>query len=117
DLIAQERCLADLHGNVIYETTAVTRLFKRAKEKLDTQGQDLVYIHLDCRPSTCIRRYTDRLASMHIQAPLACGNCSIEQSIYYFHERQLEIAPNIRINTTKVRPADAARFIAEFISK
>lgn len=115
DLLAQKSCLEDLQGQVIYETTAVTRFFKQAQAKL--KDQDLRFIHLDCRPSTCISRYRERLMRGHIQAPFAWGNYSIEQSIYYFHEKQLALQPHVRINTTKVRPEDAARAIAEWFEK
>jgi len=117
DLVAQRNCLQDLHGKLIYETTGVTRFFRQAKKVLDAAGQRLIYIHLDCPPHLCIRRYQGRLSRGHIQAPFAWGNYSIEQSIYYFHEKQMELTPVIRINTSKVRPADAAHFISEWLRK
>lgn len=115
DILAQKSCLEELEGPVIYETTAVTRFFKLAKAKLEAEKQELAYVHLDCRPSTCISRYAVRVAGGHIQAPFAWGNYSISESIYYFHERQHQLQADLRINTTKVRAADAARFVAEWI--
>ncbi len=117
DLQAQKSCLEDLHGPVIFETTGVTRFFRKAKEKLEKSGKNSIYIHLDCPSHICIRRYQARLASGHIQAPFAWGNYTIEQSIYYFHERQQELSPRVRINTSKVRAADAVRFLTEWIKR
>jgi adenylate kinase family enzyme len=115
DLIAQDRCLEKLHGRVVFENTAVTRFFKRAKEKL--RDQELVYIYLYCPVATCLRRYNARLAGGKIQAPFAWGKYSIEQSMYYFDARQKSIPAAMRIHTGKVRPEDAVRFILEYLNQ
>lgn len=113
DLIAQDRCLERLHGPVVFENTVVTRFYKKAREKL--ADQDLVFIHLYCPVSTCLRRYNARLASGKIQAPFAWGNYTIEQSMYYFDEKQKAVPAALRINTAKVRPIDSVRLILEYI--
>jgi predicted kinase len=114
DLIAQDRCLKELHGRVVFESTAVTRFFKRAKQKL--ADQELVYIHLYCPVATCLRRYNARLASGKIQAPFAWGNYSIEQSMHYFDARQKQVPAALRIHTGKVRPDDAVRVALDYLN-
>ncbi|WP_460444383.1 AAA family ATPase, partial [Amycolatopsis magusensis] len=91
DLKAQELCLLEMEGkNLIYETTAVTRFFDKARKHLRAQGYKLFFVWLECKPSECYDRYSERKASGHFQAPFAYGKdkTDIRECISYFNYEQ-----------------------------
>ena len=116
DMKAQERCLTRLEGNLIYETTAVTRFYERSARKLKSQGYEFHFVHLFCPVSKCLERYNQRVQSGKIQAPFAWGKYTIEESMYYFAGMQEELPANFRINTTRVRPLDTARVLSDWVA-
>jgi len=104
------------HDKIIYETTAATKIFRRALSMLNARKFSIQMVYIQCHPDVCFQRFQARKQGRKMQVPPAISGMTVRECITHFSAIHTTIRKDIIINSIQLKPAEMLDYYESYCS-